>query len=84
MRRTITTLAIATVLAASPSIVLSAEQHDAHHAATPADKGSNRLADGEVRKILASYARPAPEGSPQWEILYQKTRDEVRRRRFRL
>ncbi len=40
--------------------------------------------DGEVRKILASYARPAPEGSPQWEVLYQKTREEVRRRRFRL
>lgn len=40
--------------------------------------------DGEVRRILASYARPAPEGSPQWEILYQKTREEVRRRRFRL
>lgn len=33
--------------------------------------------DAEVRKILASYARPAPEGSPEWEILYQKTREEV-------
>jgi hypothetical protein len=40
--------------------------------------------DAEVRKILGSYARPAPEGSPEWEILYQKTRDEVFRRRFRL
>lgn len=40
--------------------------------------------DVEVRKILGSYARPAPEGSPEWEILYQKTRDEVFRRRFRL
>ena len=40
--------------------------------------------DAEVRKILASYARPAPEGSPEWEILYQKTREEVFRRRFRL
>jgi hypothetical protein len=40
--------------------------------------------DGEVRKILSSYARPAPEGSPQWDVLYQKTREEVRRRRFRL
>ncbi len=40
--------------------------------------------DAEVRKILASYARPAPEGSPEWEILYQKTREEVYRRRFRL
>ncbi len=40
--------------------------------------------DAEVRKILASYARPAPEGSPEWEVLYQKTREEVYRRRFRL
>ncbi len=40
--------------------------------------------DAEVRKILASYARPAPEGSPEWDILYQKTREEVYRRRFRL
>jgi hypothetical protein len=40
--------------------------------------------DGEVRKILSSYARPAPEGSREWEVLYQKTREEVFRRRFRL
>lgn len=40
--------------------------------------------DGEVRKILGSYARPAPEGSPEWQVLYDKTREEVRRRRFRL
>lgn len=40
--------------------------------------------DAEVRKILGSYARPAPEGSTEWEILYQKTREEVFRRRFRL
>ena len=40
--------------------------------------------DAEVRKILSSYARQAPEGSPEWEILYRKTRDEVFRRRFRL
>jgi hypothetical protein len=40
--------------------------------------------DGEVRKILASYARPVPEGSREWEILYQKTREEVFRKRFRL
>jgi hypothetical protein len=40
--------------------------------------------DAEVRKILGSYARPAPEGSPEWNVLYQKTRDEVFRRRFRL
>jgi hypothetical protein len=40
--------------------------------------------DGEVRKILASYSRPVPPGSREWDILYQKTREEVYRRRFRL
>jgi hypothetical protein len=40
--------------------------------------------DGEVRKILASYSRPALEGSREWEVLYQKTREEVFKRRFRL
>ena len=40
--------------------------------------------DTEVRKILSTYARPAPEGSREWEVLYQKTREEVYRRRFRL
>src|SRR5438034_447753 len=40
--------------------------------------------DTEVRKTLASYARPMPEGSHEWEVLYEKTREEVFRRRFRL
>ncbi len=40
--------------------------------------------DGEVRKILASYSRQLPEGSREWEVMYQKTREEVYRRRFRL
>jgi hypothetical protein len=40
--------------------------------------------DTEVRKTLASYSRPAPVGSREWEILYQKTREEVFRKRFRL
>ena len=40
--------------------------------------------DQEVRRTLSSYARPAPEGSAEWEGLYHKTRDEVFRRRFRL
>ncbi len=40
--------------------------------------------DQEVRRTLSSYARPAPEGSAEWEVLYHKTRDEVFRRRFRL
>jgi hypothetical protein len=40
--------------------------------------------DEEVRKILSSYSRPLPEGSREWEVMYQKTREEVRRRRFRM
>jgi hypothetical protein len=40
--------------------------------------------DQEVRRTLASYSRPVPEGSAEWELLYQKIRDEVLRRRFRL
>jgi hypothetical protein len=40
--------------------------------------------DQEVRRTLSTYARPAPEGSAEWEVLYRKTRDEVFRRRFRL
>jgi hypothetical protein len=40
--------------------------------------------DAEVRRTLSSYARPLPEGSREWEILYQKTREEVFRKRFRL
>jgi hypothetical protein len=40
--------------------------------------------DQEVRRTLSTYSRPAPEGSAEWELLYQKTRDEVYRRRFRL
>jgi hypothetical protein len=40
--------------------------------------------DSEVRKILGSYSRHMPEGSREWEVLYQKTRGEVFKRRFRL
>jgi hypothetical protein len=40
--------------------------------------------DQEVRRTLATYSRIVPEGSAEWEILYQKTRDEVLKRRFRL
>ena len=39
--------------------------------------------DTEVRRTLSTYARPAPEGSHEWEIMYQKTREEVFRRRLR-
>lgn len=40
--------------------------------------------DTEVRKTLASYSRPMPEGSREWDVLYEKTREEVFRKRFRL
>ena len=40
--------------------------------------------DTEIRRILSTYARPAPEGSHEWEVIYQKTREEVFKRRFRL
>jgi hypothetical protein len=38
----------------------------------------------EVRRTLSSYSRPVPEGSREWEIMYQKTREEVFRKRLRL
>jgi hypothetical protein len=40
--------------------------------------------DQEVRRILSSYSRPVPEGGREWEVLYDKTRGEVFRKRFRL
>jgi hypothetical protein len=40
--------------------------------------------DSEVRRTLSTYARPAPEGSHEWQVLYQKTREEVYKKRFRL
>jgi hypothetical protein len=40
--------------------------------------------DTEVRRTLSTYSRPVPEGSREWEIMYQKTREEVFKRRLRL
>jgi len=40
--------------------------------------------DSEVRRTLSTYARPMPEGSHEWQVLYQKTREEVYKKRFRL
>jgi hypothetical protein len=40
--------------------------------------------DTEVRRTLSTYSRPMPEGSREWEVLYQKTREEVFKRRLRL
>jgi hypothetical protein len=40
--------------------------------------------DTEIRRTLSSYSRPVPEGSAEWEIMYQKMRQEVLKRRLRL
>ncbi|HEV8584912.1 MAG TPA: DUF507 family protein [Methylomirabilota bacterium] len=40
--------------------------------------------DTEVRKTLSTYSRPMPEGSHEWDVLYDKTREEVFKRRLRL
>lgn len=39
--------------------------------------------DQETRRILATYSRAPVQGSPEWEVMYQKTREEVHRKRFR-
>lgn len=36
-----------------------------------------------VRARLSSYARPIPEGSPEWDTLYRQTLEEEQRKRFR-
>ena len=37
--------------------------------------------DQEVRRRLESYSRPVPEGSQEWDVLYQKTFEEALRKR---
>ncbi len=37
--------------------------------------------DQQVRARLASYSRRIPEGSAEWDVLYQKTHLEERRKR---
>jgi hypothetical protein len=37
--------------------------------------------DRVVRVRLASYSRPIPEGSQEWEVLYRKTYEEELRKR---
>jgi len=39
--------------------------------------------DLETRRILATYSRAPVRGSPEWEVMYRKTREEVYRKRFR-
>jgi hypothetical protein len=36
--------------------------------------------DRVVRARLSSYARPVVEGTPEWDVLYRKFRDEEQRR----
>lgn len=39
--------------------------------------------DRKVRARLTSYSRPIPEGSPEWDVLYQKTyQEELRKRKL--
>lgn len=37
--------------------------------------------DQQVRRRLESYSRPIPEGSQEWDVLYQKTFEEELRKR---
>ena len=37
--------------------------------------------DQHIRRRLASYSRPLPEGSQAWDILYRKTYEEESRKR---
>jgi hypothetical protein len=41
-------------------------------------------ADDFVRKTIQSLSRRVPEGSREWEVLYQKYREEELRRRRKL
>lgn len=36
--------------------------------------------DRKVKARLASYSRPIVEGSPEWEVLYRKAREEEQRK----
>ena len=39
--------------------------------------------DQEIRRILGTYSRARVEGSPEWEVMYRKIREEVYKKRFR-
>ena len=45
--------------------------------------GQEEELDRVVRARLASYSRPIPEGSPEWDVLYRKTIEEERRKRIK-
>jgi len=41
-------------------------------------------ADAAARRTIQSLSRRLPEGSPEWEVLYRKYREEELRRRRKL
>lgn len=41
-------------------------------------------ADEAARRTIRSLSRRVPEGSPEWEVLYRKYRDEEIRRRKKI
>lgn len=41
-------------------------------------------ADEAARRTIQSLSRRVPEGSPEWEVLYRKYRDEEIRRRKKI
>ena len=43
--------------------------------------GSDTGLDQEVRQRIASLARPVPEGSREWDVLYRQYSEELGRRR---
>ena len=45
-----------------------------------AELAEEEAIDRAVRTRLSSYARPPVEGSPEWDVLYRKFRDEEQRR----
>jgi hypothetical protein len=41
-------------------------------------------ADAAARRIIQSLSRRVPEGSPEWDVLYHKYREEEMRRRKKI
>ncbi|HEX9019855.1 MAG TPA: DUF507 family protein [Nitrospirota bacterium] len=41
-------------------------------------------ADAAARRTIQSLSRRVPEGSPEWDVLYRKYRDEEMRRRKKI
>jgi hypothetical protein len=41
-------------------------------------------ADTAARRTIQSLSRKVPEGSPEWDVLYRKYRDEELRRRKKI